>query len=226
MTNIKPPRKKSLTAFGDDMPNSFDAILTSAIRKKKKAVLSALEKCQKVYEECKPKKKASPNSQPVLFKFKSFEVTSDVQKLFSQVNGGAGNTQMVAALNCYVRAMTNLDTALESIKLSQFEIAIEQFALASESLGSANAFASNNQFVSVQAKIKADVSHKGTHAMRKKVTEYWKVEISPALSAPKAADLMLGNPNFKWQNGEEVAHQFLAECVRAEKKRIAVTKKT
>ena len=180
---------------------------------------------QKIYEERKPKKKASPNSKPVVFKFKSFEEASDIEKHFSQVIGGVGDAHMVASLNFYARAMNYLDKALESIKLVQLEIAIEQFALASESLGLANAFASNNQFVSAQAKIKADVSSKPKIAMRKKVTEYWKVNISPTLSAPKAADLMLGMQSFRWQNNEDVSHKFLAECVRAEKKRVAAAKR-
>jgi hypothetical protein len=225
MTKLKPSRTKSPAQLSNDMSNSCSAMLTSAITKQKKKVLSALVRLQNVHEETKPKTKTAPFSKPVLFKFESFEENSDIQKQFSEVYGGAGDGHKVASLNCYVRGMTYLDKSLESIKLGQFEIALNQFALALESTGSADAFASNNQFVSVQAKIKADVSSKPKIAMRKKVTEYWKVNISPTLSAPKAADLMLGMPSFKWQNNEEVSHKFLAECVRAEKKRVAAAKR-
>ncbi len=226
MTNIKPPRKKSPTAFSDDMPNSFSAIFNSAINKQKKKVFSALVQLQNAHEKTKPKTKAAPKRKPVLFKFELGEGISNIQKQFSQVYSDIGKVHIVASLNCYVRAMTYLDKALESIKLGKLEIAIEQFALASASIGSANAFASNNQFVSVQAKIKADASHKGTHAVRKKVIKYWEKKISHNLSAAKAADEMLGMPAFSWKSGEGASHKFLAECVRAQKKRIAVTKKT
>lgn len=225
MTKLKLSRTKSPAQFSHDMPNSFGAMLTAAISKQKKKVLSALMRLQNVHEATKPKTKAAPKSKPVLIEFKLFEETSNIQKQFSQLYGDIGEAHKVAALNCYIRAMTYLDKALQSIKLGQSEIAIEQFALASESLGLANAFASNNQFVSAQAKIKADVSSKPKIAMRKKVTEYWKVNISPTLSAPKAADLMLGMQSFRWQNNEDVSHKFLAECVRAEKKRVAAAKR-
>lgn len=117
-------------------------------------------------------------------------------------------------------ALKHIDSALTSIATDGINLEVcRSISSAAQYLGHAFGGRTGPQLdeqlkkmVSQQARGKAEKLHEETHALRDEVVTHWRDNISPALSAPKAADILLAY--------FPLSHRTLAAYIRQEKKKI------
>ena len=156
---------------------------------------------------------------PIFFKIQIPDLPANLQLAFSNIKGNAKETHEVVSGAFWVRAAAESMQAKAAAKKGFLELAFKHHASAERSIGAANAMASNAQIVSATARIKADIKHAEPRKMTTAIERYWKANIEPKVSAPKAADEMFGMLQFRWTNGKDVSHKFIADCVRTIKRK-------
>lgn len=190
------------------------ACLNSLLEKKQKEVENNI-KAKKIDSDSKSQRTVVYKIQIPNFS----DLPANLKLAISKLKAGAKDAHDVTTFGFFIQASTESMRAQNAAKARSFKSAFQHYVSAERSIGAAMALTSNDQITSMTASIKAQIRHSESEEMGIVIERYWKENIEPTMSAPKAANEMIGMSQFCWNNGGEVSHKFIAGRIRALKRK-------